>query len=221
VANPQLSLKQFAAIALGQTEPPWHLGQILKPYGQAFLDVRRSLANLSKTTAVLAVCVRSASAVAKALAEAMNTPVDTGGGQKGVLITSIWTQLWSSPTFVLKSDLQALQSILSPIGAGIVYLSPATAPSGMNQMYVPAWVTVGIAGPIGGLASLNSQVLPFAPAEWTADQWKTISGLKSGVVLVDAQGGSTASPMDYGSTYLDPSDKPGPAIQKMVVLSGA
>jgi hypothetical protein len=139
-------------------------------------------------------------------------------------MTSAWTQLWSALTLLSKSDLQALQSVLSPVGGSIVYLSPAVsvpAPTGaFEQLCIPAWVTVGFAGSFAGLASLNAQVLPFAPAQWSDEIWKTLSGLKAGAVLVAPGGAFTSSAVVFGASSLPPGTKSGPAIDSMMVLGG-
>jgi len=225
MAKTQLTVKQFATIALGQTAPPWHFSDLLKVYNQKILHLRPTLSGLSSTKAVLFFCMRSATSVAAAVSQVLDTPAESGGGTGGVdYMTNVWNQLWSAATFVLKTDLEMLESILSPVGASIVYLSPAVsvpAPVGdYEELYVPAWVTVGLSGSFAGLASLNAQVLPFPPAKWSADQWKMLGSLKNAVVLVGPGGDFTSSAVDSGGTYLDPSDKPGPAIANMMILSG-
>jgi hypothetical protein len=73
--------------------------------------------------------------------------------------------------------------VLKAVGASIFYLSPQTPLPGTSTAAVPPmmrpWTVIGIVGPFGALASLNAQILPFWPGNWSAQDWDTITSFAS------------------------------------------
>jgi hypothetical protein len=218
MAGPQLTVKQFAMLALNQPDPPWHLGKLLQIYNTDYMPLKPSIANLSSSQAIIYVSIRSA----KTLAGAFPLP-DPGETQAQQDVGSIhfWPFTWfGSPD---KSDLEEFNKVLAPAGASIVYLSPAqnTQPYDLTPL-IPAWVVVGFAGSFGGLASLPAQKLSFDPHNWSSAEMATVRGLTEGTVIVDAAQGSQSALLvpDDGD---DPSDWytwPDPPIDTMFVITG-
>jgi hypothetical protein len=226
LSNPQLTVKQFAMLALARSSPPWHLGNLLKTYKQDFLPLKSTIADLSSTQVVQFVALRMASVIAPVA----SPPIFSEGGTN---LENLWIDIWSSSA-VQKSDIETFESILKPVGASIVYLSPYIKlppdPSSSDSYlqagygYIPAWVTVGFAGTFGGLASLQSEVFPFQPSQWTSDQQKTIAGLTNGVMITNAGAVYTTCPMvNYPSSSYTPLCDPNIPLTfppQMIYLSG-
>jgi hypothetical protein len=232
VSNTQLSVKQFAILALGQSTPPWHLSALLTRYNQKFLALKNTIANLSTKKAVIYVAIATAANVASTVA-AMESE---DGGTNTSENENSWGNLWSDTTPVAKSDLETLQSILTPVGASIVYLSPYTiltpeqapgdAYAAAGEAYIPAWVTVGIGGTFAALASIAGQIFPFDPAKWSADDWTALKGLTQGIVVTNAGALWMAAGMINSTQALgiiplpDVNASVGPTPSSMVVLTG-
>jgi hypothetical protein len=177
-SNPQLTVKQFAAITLNQNAPPWHLGKLLQIYNQKSIALRPSIVNLSAAQAVMFVAVRSAQVVSSSANNA-----DTW--------TSTWGYLPNPPSgYIPQSgigatigDLEMLAAVLGPVGGSIVYL-----PEGINTntSRTQVYPVVGFAGTFAALANLNTQIIPFLPALWTDADRNTLLNLNTGVVITAA-----------------------------------
>jgi hypothetical protein len=201
MANPRLTVKQFATIVLGQTAPPWQLSKVLNAYGQKLLVLGATISNLSQSTAVMFVSFRKAVDVASFVQQALNMASPQGSLTSPdldwnylyqVMNDEFWKPSWSGSVYdpanlITRSDLEEFQAILTPAGASIVYLSPKVeGPEGMM-----AWTIVGIAGSFGNLTNLNGQVLPFDYTKWTVSNWNMLRSLKTGLVLAPALAGNT------------------------------
>jgi hypothetical protein len=150
VANLQLTLKQFAILTLGQSTPPWHLGNLLKSYNQYRISLRESVTALSGATAVIFAGTTSS---ANDFANMITSWCEGGGSsQTAYALWGYWFA--ASPGIVYHGNSPAvllkLANILSPIGGSIVYA---------DEYYT----TVGIAATFGALASLNTAVIPDTP----------------------------------------------------------
>ena|ERR1700733_5986309 len=229
MSNPQLTVKQFAALALGQANPPWQLTKLLNKFDQKFLDLKPTIANLSSRQAVCYVNVRAVATVATLFSgSSEDVHADMPGN---------WSNLWSSQVPIQKSDLEALEAVLTPIGASIVYLSPyyilPRNPSSSDpyiaagDAYIPPWVIVGFAGSYGALASIPAQSFPFQPNDWSQNDWSTLAALKTGAVIIPAGASNTAFPMVTrlgvgGVPYDVPINEApmGPMPKNMIVLTG-
>src|ERR1035438_6945772 len=138
MANPRLTVKQFATIVLGQTAPPWQLSKVLNAYGQKLLVLGATISNLSQSTAVMFVSFRKAVDVASFVQQALNMGSPQGSLTSPdldwnylyqVMNDEFWKPSWSGSVYdpanlITRSDLEEFQAILTPAGASIVYLSP-------------------------------------------------------------------------------------------------
>jgi hypothetical protein len=159
MAKPQLSVKQFAALALNQHDAPWRLSDVLKVYGKKAMPLSSAIATLSNTPVVLFISVRG-SGLSNVTISAYNYITDPYGGSGsgetlGSFLTaapSIWEKTWS-PAGAEPDDLSALAGIMGPAGISIVYLDDSD--------------TVGICGTFGQLANIPATIFPFQPERWT------------------------------------------------------
>jgi hypothetical protein len=198
MATPLLTLKQFAALALGQGAPPWRCSKLFDEYGQKFLTLRSTIMNLSSTRALIYVAIRSAEDVAAQVAGAgdvtSRATLSTQNQAGDERFYSLWDILWSGMHPVKRTDLETLQALLMPTESAIVYLNPYMPLKGAD--FIPPWVTVGISGTFGGLASLRVRVFPFDPGLWTDDEWTSLADLKGGIVMIKAGGDYTSSAVE-------------------------
>jgi hypothetical protein len=156
-----LTIQQFAAIALGQSQPPWHLGSLCALYGQQPISLKKSIAALSTAVAVVFVNVSS------------NYNNYLYFDQSGALVANPDSVIetywyWSAPS---QADLATLATALKPNGCSISYLSPG--PSEEDTETATSAVVlgsniVGITGTFADLASLNITAVPGSPSKWTA-----------------------------------------------------
>jgi hypothetical protein len=215
MANPQLTVKQFAIIALGQVQPPWHLANLLEVYNQKFISLRSTISNLSATQAVVYCAMRTAASVAACVLRAING--SAGGSQADLLelMNTQWDQLWTDITPASKNDLEVFEAILTPVGASIVYLSPGTQLGG--GPFIPAWVTIGFTGSFAALASLPAQTLSFTPDNWTSNDWNILKNLSSGVVIVPPGTDYTSAALMVNGLYINPGEVQGPKTNMLVL----
>jgi hypothetical protein len=208
---PQLTVKQFAAITLGQAAPPWHLGRLLQIYGDNFISVKSLISSLSSSTTVMFVVMLPATKVsqfASAFAQAV-----AGGSPE-----TAWTYMWCYEARYL-ADLKAFNQLLSTVGASIVYLSPQqVVKSGHLEVACPAWTVIGIAGTYAGLANLSVQQMPWYPG-WSAADLQILTKLTSGFALVATSGlNPNADPYaEYLTSFLP---YPGPMVTDMFIVTG-
>jgi hypothetical protein len=227
MANPQLTVKQFAMLTLNQAEPPWHLGKLLQTYNVSSVPLKASIANLSSAQAVIYVSIRSASVLPQTFLVASRLPPGETQAQQNVWSRYIWPYVWDGGPD--KSDLEEFNSILAKVGAYIVYLSPAqnNQPYAQNP-YIAPWVVVGFAGTFGALASLPVLELSFDPDDWSGTEWGIVQNFSgAGTIMVDAAQGSQCSLLvnyyagDDVNTIYSVDTWPNPPIASMYLLNVA
>ena len=155
-----LSITQFAAIALGQSKGPWHLGNLCALYNQQSISLKQSIAALSAAEAVVFVNVASKNTLPIGYS---STAVTTANADGQLNMYWYWDALASD-------DIQALAKLLKPSGCSISYLSPGSN-NGEDEYDNPAvyeFNIIGIAGTFAQLASLNIKEVPALPSKWAA-----------------------------------------------------
>jgi hypothetical protein len=187
VATPQLTLKQFAILALGQSTPPWHLGDLLKCYKQYRMSLRQSVAALSGATTVIFAALSSYDFEDLLISWVANEsgpseiPGVTDAEQAAEWDNdwAVWASHFSDFTQTLYNNppdhVVKLANILAPIGGSIAYL---------NEYYT----TVGIAATFGALANLNTAVIPGTPPSSFLNIFTT--GVSDPSVFTDAVSGA-------------------------------
>jgi hypothetical protein len=180
-----LTIAQFAQIALGKAEKPFHLGDLLGVYKEKVLPLKSTMAKLSKAQTFMFVVMLSRVNAQNVLG---TTPSDVQSvisqgrssieaGQGGDF-WAYWARAWLAGTQNMAvpgtvTPYQTLAARLKSVDASIFYLSPAIA---FNQQWSTApWVVIGILGTFGGLANLNAQFVPFWPGGWSDQDWTTIT----------------------------------------------
>jgi hypothetical protein len=204
----ELTIPQFAQLALGKTENPLHLGDILSAYNEKVMFLKSTMTNLSKAQAFMFVTMLSRPDVANLLG---NTPsaVQYSISQFRTSIQAGYATYWTQWANLWLSGSQAsgdadsvppygtLASVLKSVGASIFYLSPEVSlPSNIPNLgpgTMPPWTVIGIVGTFAGLANLNGLMMPFWPGGangWSAQDWDTIESFASGgndLLLAPAQ----------------------------------
>lgn len=225
MAETKLSVKQFAALTLGQAEPPWHLGNLLGVYGQSYLPLKETLEDLSAARVVMYVAMRTAADVNGCFGYAWNGVAPGRAGYDESMLESYWQGLWVAQDDVPVGDISTFQSVLKPFGASVVYVSPQVLdPAGHYTQPgsgIPSWATIGFEGTFGALANLPVQTFPFSPAQWSDEQFTTLSELTKGVVIVPAGYADTSAVLDLpGGGAVATGYVPGPAITTLMVVGG-
>jgi hypothetical protein len=176
-----LSVKQFAALALGQAKPPWHLGYLNWLYSKSTISLKSAIAELSATQAVVFVNAGTYSGT-KTLRQWLTVKyyngVDTlSSYTEDQSFTMYW--YWNSLGL---ADQNALQAMLKPNGVSISYFSPADHNSWDNSDYViEAGNVIGLVGTYADLVSLNVKQIPADPSTWTSNDLGVAS--KAGFLL--------------------------------------
>lgn len=177
MANPQLTVKQFAVLALGQASPPWHLGNLLKGSGRQSFSLRDSISALSAAQAVVYVRVGDFGRFLQSWIKAVDG--DFEGLPAGSTPAEIWGNYLQQTLSVggppvgtndPVGTLVKLSNILSGVGGSVVYV---------NEDYT----TVGIAATFVALANSNAAAVPVTPPS-------TVAWIDSGL----AGGGAWAGP---------------------------
>jgi hypothetical protein len=198
---PPLSVQQFAAIALGQSKAPWHLGNLCALYNQSPISLKNSLAALSAAQTVIfvdALRVSTSTAWQSTYADATQA---TGEPTSDDNFNTYWAFGSLQPT-----DLTSLAELLKPSGAFISYLGDGvTVASGV----------IGITGTFAELASLNVTEVPGYPSSWTPNDLDAVN--HSSFLLNGLAGGIAYT--DYDKTQDTGVDAPNPYAQPLAALS--
>ena len=207
-----LSIKQFAALALGQGQPPWHLGNLCALYNQQNISLKNSIAALSAAQAVVFVNAATYSEAVNYLPDPQWGTVETPDQN----ILSCW--LWAAPG---QPDLVSLTRILQPCGASISYLSPETLPTSSAPDEINAgrkiqpYNIIGITGTFGDLVSLNVKEVPAYPSTWTADD---LAVAENAAFLLNGLSGELAFEASGGSVYDTEPARYNPYAQPLAAL---
>lgn len=199
-----LTIAQFAQIAIGKTENPLHLGDLLSAYNEKVMFLKGTIRNLSNAQAFMFVTMLSRPDVTSAFG---NTPsaVQYSLSQFRSSIEAGYATYWSQWASLWLSGNQAaggvdsvspygtLASVLKSADASIFYLSPQVSLPAIPNLVKPGftaapgimqpWTVIGIVGTFAGLANLNGQMIPFWPGGengWSAQDWDTITTFASG-----------------------------------------
>jgi hypothetical protein len=158
-----LSVKQFAALALGQTKPPWHFGYLNWLYNQNSISLKSSIEALSAAQTVIFVQVGTYSGLIAS--QGLNIPAPLSPQDADELFTWGWAgNGWSA------SALAPLAAILKPNGVEICYLGR----SGTTMLGEPDDDNVvGLVGTYADFVSLNVTQVPAYPSTWSADEAAT------------------------------------------------
>jgi hypothetical protein len=200
----ELTISQFAQIALGKTENPLHLGDLLSAYNEKVMFLKSTMSNLSNAQAFMFVTMLSrpdvtntwgntASAAQNSISQ-FRTSIQSGYAT----YWSQWASLWLSGNQASGGvnsvpPYGTLASILKSVGASIFYLSPQVSLPSIPNLVGPGiteapgvmqpWTVIGIVGTFAGLANLNGQMIPFWPGGsngWSTQDWDTITTFASG-----------------------------------------
>jgi hypothetical protein len=177
-----LSVRQFAALALGQKQPPWHLGSLCGLYNVRPLSLKSSVEALSKATAVIYV----QAGVLSDLEQLVGDEDPSSGGIVG--IDESFNSYWTSDAV---SNLQSLEQLLKACGVVISYFDPGEA--GLEGSLI------GLAGTYADLAALNVKELPGNPSTWTSSESATA---KASSFLLNSLAGNSAL-VAFGQQQLD------------------
>lgn len=207
----QLSVSQFAQIALGTTAYPLHLGNLLKIYNQTILPLGGTLTNLSEAQAFMFVMmlsrlggmlsIGSTPSAVQSTFSRLRSSVETGESEYWSNGWSFWASSWLnawSPSAWTTQAFAQLAKLLEPVDGGIFYLSPETSvtlpnPTSPGATVVntqQAWTVIGIVATFGGLANLGGQILPFWPNTWSDEQWSSVQNVftsDNAILLAPAQ----------------------------------
>ena len=170
-----LSVKQFSALALGQKNPPWHLGNLCALYNQTPISLKQSIAALSAAETVVFVSAGiysndyllsyfSGNYDSQSL---KNRGYDNDKYTKDQSFNLYWD--WNATS---GHDLTSiLEHILKPSGLSISYLSPAINIPTQESLdnFVLEGNIIGLVGTYAAFASLNVKELPPYPSTWTAE----------------------------------------------------
>jgi hypothetical protein len=180
-----LSVKQFAALALGQLNPPWHLGYLCWLYNQRGISLKSSLTALSATQTVVFV---NAGKYSDLVRDQGGTDVSGKTITADMAVNLYWSQGGT--------DTVALAALLKPNGVEISYISPAAEG-------VAAGNVVGLVGTYADLVSLNVTQIPAYPSAWSTDQTQVAT--QASFLLNELAGGQ--------AFYQDVASQPGNSVE--------